>query len=160
MSKTQLIAEPGQQNFKIIREFSASREKVFKAFTTPDLYVQWFLPLEFNMTIQKMDAKSGGSYLHSHTQPGAGSFQFYGVYHEVIESEMISKTSEFKGLPFKTRPILELTNFETMDDLGTRVIIESICASVAERDGMISAGMEPTLGITHQQLANLLKKLS
>ncbi len=157
MSKTQLIAEPGQQNFKIIREFSAPREKVFKAFTTPELYVQWFLPPEFNMKIQKMDVKSGGSFLHSHTQAGAGLFQFYGVYHEVIESEIIYKTSEFLGLPFKTRPVLELTTFEAIDDLSTRVIIESVCASVTERDGMISAGMEPVLDITQLLLEKLLQ---
>lgn len=158
-TKTQLIAEPGQQNFTIVREFAAPREKVFKAFTNPDLYEQWFLPRELNMKVEKMDAVSGGSFSHSHTQPGAGQFTFYGVYHEVTAPELIIKTSEFIGLPFKTKPVLELTRFESLDANTTRVTTECICASTAERDGMISAGMEPTLAITHQQLEKLLQSL-
>lgn len=156
-NKTQLLAEAGQQNYTIVREFAAPREKVFKAFTNADLYAQWFLPRDLKMQVEKMNAVSGGSFSHSHTQPGAGKFQFYGVYHEVIAPELIIKTSEFIGLPFKTKPVLELTRFESIDAGRTRVTIECICASNAERDGMISAGMEPTLTITHQQLDELLK---
>lgn len=156
-NKTQLIAEPGQQNFTIVREFAATREKVFKAFTNPGLYEQWFLPRELNMKVEKMDAVSGGSFSHSHVQPGAGRFTFYGVYHEVVAPEVIIKTSEFIGLPFKTKPVLELTRFESLDANTTRLITECICASIAERDGMISAGMEPSLAIAHQQLETLLQ---
>lgn len=158
-NKTQLLAETGQQNYTVVREFAAPREKVFKAFTDPSLYAQWFLPSECNMQIEKMDAVSGGSFLHSHTQPGAGQFQFYGVYHEVVAPELIVKTWEFRGLPFKVRPVLELARFESMDTNRTRVTIENICASTQERDGMISAGMEPTLNITHEQLDTLLQSL-
>lgn len=155
-NKTQLIVEAGQQNYTIVREFAAPREKVFKAFTDANWYAQWFLPRDLNMQVEKMDAVTGGSFSHSHTQPGAGKFRFYGVYHEVIASELIVKTSEFIGLPFKIRPVLELTKFEAVDAGRTRVTIECICASNAERDGMISAGMEPTLTITHHQLDQLL----
>ena len=155
-SKTRLIAEAGQQNFTIVREFAAPREKVFKAFTQAGLYEQWFLPRELNMKVEKMDAVSGGSFSHSHIQSGAGRFTFYGVYHEVVVPELIIKTSEFIGLPFKTKPVLELTRCESIDANTTRVTTECICASNAERDGMISAGMEPTLTIAHQQLEALL----
>ncbi len=36
-NKTDIIAEPGKQEFFIVREFDAPRELVFKAFTDPDL---------------------------------------------------------------------------------------------------------------------------
>ena len=44
MAKVDITAEPGKQEILIIREFDAPRELVFKAFTDPQLYVQWIGP--------------------------------------------------------------------------------------------------------------------
>ncbi|WP_315815164.1 hypothetical protein [Paraflavitalea speifideaquila] len=41
---TIVTAEPGKQEVVIAREFDAPREKVFKAFITPELLTQWLGP--------------------------------------------------------------------------------------------------------------------
>jgi uncharacterized protein YndB with AHSA1/START domain len=41
MSKTSLIAEPGVPQILIAREVNAPREIVYRAYTEPDLLVQW-----------------------------------------------------------------------------------------------------------------------
>ena len=45
---------------------------------------------------------------------------------------------------------------EALPGERTRVTIHSICRSVAQRDGMINAGMKPSLTIAYQQLDELL----
>lgn len=156
-NETQLIFKPDQQNYTIIREFVASREKVFMAFTKPELYVRWFMPAELKMVIESMDAVTGGSYKHTHYHSD-NAFSFYGVFHEVIAPELIIKTSEFIGLPVKVQPALELIQFDSISVNRTRVIIEVVCPSITQRDAMVSAGMQPTLDITHQQLDALLSQ--
>lgn len=153
--ETQLIYKPEQQNYTIIREFDAARDKVFLAFTQAELYARWFMPAESNLTIEIMNAVSGGTYKHTHYQSGA-PFSFYGVFHEVIAPELIIKTSEFIGLPFKVQPVMELLQFDSISAQKTRVIIEVVCPSITQRDAMVNAGMKPTLDITHQQLDRLL----
>lgn len=154
-NETQLIFKPDQQNYTIIREFNAARDKVFLAFTQPELYARWFMPAESKLTIETMNAISGGTYKHTHYH-GATPFSFYGVFHEVIASELIIKTSEFIGLPVKVQPVLEMIQFDSISAQKTRVIIEVVCPSVTQRDAMVNAGMKPTLDITHQQLDALL----
>jgi uncharacterized protein YndB with AHSA1/START domain len=154
-SETQLIFKPDQQNYTVIREFNAAREKVFLAFTQPELYARWFMPAEYNLTIEIMNAVSGGTYKHTHYQ-GDAPFSFYGVFHEVSAPELIIKTSEFIGLPFKVQPVLEMIQFDALSPQTTRVIIEAVCPSINQRDAMVNAGMKPTLDITFQQLDSIL----
>ena len=156
-NESQLISKPDQQNYTIIREFSASREKIFMAFTKPELYVRWFMPAELKMVVESMDAVTGGSYKHTHYHSNK-AYSFCGVFNEVIAPELIIKTSEFIGLPVKVQPVLELIQFDSISEDRTRVIIEVVCASVTQRDAMVNAGMKPTLDITHQQLDALLSQ--
>jgi uncharacterized protein YndB with AHSA1/START domain len=155
---TEIKAEPGKQEFFIIREFDAPRQIVFKAFTEPALLAQWFLPKELQMKIDVMDCRTGGSYHHVHTHANGMQFGFGGVYHEVTAPERIVKTSEFEGLPERGHVVLEITLFGVLPDDRTRVAIQSICRSVAQRDGMLRAGMEPALTAAHRQLDELLAK--
>ena len=151
-----IIAEPNKQEFFITREFSAPQELVFRAYSDPILLSQWFLPKELKMEIDFMDCKTGGSYHHVHVHSSGKKFGFTGVYHEVTAPERIVKTSEFEGLPERGHVVLEITTFEKLAEDRTKVISHSICRSVADRDGMVHSGMEPTLISAHDQLDALL----
>src|ERR1700730_14487704 len=59
---TNMSAEPGKPELLIAREFDAPRELVFQAFTDPTLYVQWFGPRRFIMTLVTFEPKNGGKW--------------------------------------------------------------------------------------------------
>ena len=90
-NKTIVTAEPGKQELFVTREFDVPRELLFKAHTDPDQYVQWVGPNDLEMSIQKLDARDGGSFEFTHTR-GGHNYRFYGVYHEVAENERIIGT--------------------------------------------------------------------
>ena len=159
-NQTQLKAEEGKQEFFVTRTFNAPPPLVFRAFSEEKLFVQWFLPVEMNMNIEKMECNPGGSYYHTHPGPDGKLLGFKGVYHEVIPGELIIKTSEFFGLPYKLDPVLEFITFHELSENKTKLTIHAICPSVEYRDNMISAAMEPTIIKTHQQLDRLLEKLT
>ena len=89
---TTIIAEPGKQEMIITREFDAPRELVFKAFTDPELYVQWLGPRRLTMRLDTFEPRSGGRWRYLHKDQSGNEFGFHGVYHEVLAPERIIDT--------------------------------------------------------------------
>jgi uncharacterized protein YndB with AHSA1/START domain len=158
-SETKIVAEPEKQELFIIREFEASRELVFAAFTQPDLLSQWFLPSEQNMGIDFMDYQTGGSYRFLYPGPNGSKVGIFGIVHEILAPVRISKTFEYEGLPEKGLLAIQKTVFETIHEDRTKVTIHFICESVAYRDGLVNSGMEAHSSQCHLSLDQLLVKM-
>lgn len=159
MSKTTITAEPGKQEILIAREFDAPRELVFKAFTDPKLYVQWLGPRGLSMKLETFEPRSGGSWRYVHTDQDGNAFGFHGVYHEVTAPERMIQTFEFEGLPDKGHATLDTARFEAAPGGRTKLTIQSVFQSVADRDGMLKSGMEKGLNEGFERLDELLAKL-
>ena len=157
-NQTTIKAEPGIQEVFISREFEAPRELVFKAFTDPKLIVRWLGPRELKMRMEKFEPRSGGSYRYVHTDQNGNEFGFHGVCHELTAPERIIQTFEFEGLPEKGHVVLESTRLEALPADRTRLTIQSVFQSVADRDGMLQAGMERGVKVSHERLDELLEK--
>jgi len=155
-NQTKISAEPGKQEIFIVREFEAPRELVFKAFTDPKLIVRWLGPRELTMKIDRFEPRSGGSYRYIHSDNQGNEFVFHGVVHDVTAPERVIQTFEFEGLPESGHVVLETTKFEALPDNRTRVTVQSVFQSVADRDGMAQAGMEGGVKESHERLDEIL----
>ena len=158
-NETNIVAEPGKPEIRITREFDAPRELVFKAFTDPELFIQWYGPRRLTMTLDTFEPESGGSWRYIHTDQNGGMYAFHGVYHEVLAPELIVDTFEFEGLPEKGHVCLETIKFEVLPGGRTRVTAQSVFQSVADRDGMLQDGAVEGVTDTYERLAELLKKI-
>ena len=156
-NKTTVTAEPGIQELFIIREFDAPRELVFKAYTDPDLYIQWVGPNDLTMTIDKWECYEGGSYKFTHERNGH-KYAFFGVNHEVLAPERIIGTFEFDGLPERGHVILGTTRFEDLGSGRSRIVHQSVFQSVQDRDGMIQSGMERGVTEGYEKLDKILAR--
>ena len=96
--ETQIVADPDVPLVRIVREFDAPREKVFRAHTDPELVVQWQGPRGTEARIDHYDCRTGGSYRYVHTHDGA-EYGFHGCFHEVRSPEVIVQTFTFEGFP-------------------------------------------------------------
>ncbi|MEO8770242.1 MAG: SRPBCC family protein [Ferruginibacter sp.] len=141
-NQTQLIAEAGKQELFIIRELEAPRELVFRVFNESELLLQWLGPANMEMEIDKLDSRTGGSYRFLHCDPNGNKYCFNGVIHEVLAPERIIRTFEFEGLPERGHVSLEFLTLEPLSNERTKLTIQCIFKSVADRDGMIMSGME------------------
>lgn len=158
MNKTKIIAEKGKQEFFIEREFEAPRELVYRAFSEPDLLVQWLGPDKLEMRIEKYDNRSGGSYRFIHVDEKGNEYGFNGTIHEVLAPERVIRTFEFEGLPERGHVSLEFATFEALENNRTRLKVQSVFKSVADRDGMIQSGMEGGMNEGFDKLDKLLQK--
>lgn len=93
------------------RVFTASPEKVFKAFTDADAMASWLPPYGFVCKVHAMDAQVGGKYKMSFTNFGTGSsHSFGGEYLEIKLNEFLKYTDEFEdpNLPGQMITTIEL----------------------------------------------------
>jgi uncharacterized protein YndB with AHSA1/START domain len=158
MNKTKIIAEPGKQEFFITREFDAPRELVFRAHTDPKLYAQWVGPRGLTMIIEKYESRNGGMWRYISKDKAGNEFGFHGVNHEVLPPERLIGTFEFEGLPEKGHVCLNTAKFEELLGGRTRLVIQGVFQSVADRDGMMQSGMEKGVNEGYERLDELLEK--
>ena len=151
--ETQIEADPALPTILIAREFDAPPERVFRAYTDPDLLVRWLGPRRMTMRIDVYEARTGGSYRYVHREDDGTEYGFRGVFHEVRPDERIVQTFAYDGFPDGVS--LETTLFE---DLGgrTRVTTTSLMASLDARDAMIRSGMRRGVTEGHERLDELL----
>jgi uncharacterized protein YndB with AHSA1/START domain len=157
-NKIVVTAEPGKQDVLITREFDAPPELVFKAHTDPKLYAQWLGPRGYEMVLETFEPYSGGRYRYIHKDPTGNEFAFHGVFHEISEDLMI-QTFEFEGLPEKGHVTLDTMRLESLPGDRTRLTIQSLFQSVADRDGMVKSGMEQGMTEGYERLDELLVTL-
>jgi len=157
-NKTSIGVEPGKQELFITREFDAPRALVYKAHIDPDLYVQWLGPRGYEMVLETFEPRSGGRYRYIHKDNDGNEFGFHGVFHEMSEELMI-QTFEFEGLPEPGHVVLDTMRLEELPGNRTRVTIQSVYQSIADRDGMVESGMEHGVNDGYERLDEILAKM-
>ena len=158
-NNTQIIAEEGKQELFIIREFDAPKELVFKAFTDPDILVQFFAPFGNTMHFNHHDYQNHGSYSWCNKDASGNVLcTFSGTIHEISAPDRVIQTSEFMELPERGHVVLEAMKFEALPGDRTKLVIHDVCFSVADRDAMIQSGMEHGLVAIFNQLDELIKQ--
>lgn len=156
-NKTEIAASPGGREVIITRVFDASREKVWKAYTDPELVTQWLGPRKYKMIIDKWGSKPGDSWRYLH-KGDEGEFGFHGVIHGVYDQEKIIQTFEFEGLPEPGHVALDTLLLEDVGDGRTKVTTISVFQTPEDRDGMVQSGMEKGVVEGYERLDELLAK--
>ena len=156
MSTIDVIAEPGVPQVITSRAFDAPRELVFRAFTEPDLLVQWLGPRRLKMQVDRFETGHGGSYRYVHRDDDGNEYGFRGVFHGEPSMDQLVQTFEWEGMPGHVS--LDTATFEERD--GTTIVrTNSVFQSVEDRDGMVGSGMTDGMNEGYEQLDELLEKL-
>jgi uncharacterized protein YndB with AHSA1/START domain len=151
--ETEIIVDPELPAVRIIREFDAPPEKVFRAHTDPDLVVQWLGPRDLEMEIDYHDCRTGGAYRYIHRR-GDEVYGFFGSFHVVRPATEIVQTFTFEGSDEVVA--LERLVFEDLGDGRTRLVAISLVDSFEARDGFVSSGMEGGIREGYERLDELL----
>lgn len=157
VNKTNVLAEPGKQEVIITREFDAPRDLVYRAHIDPQLYAQWLGPHGYEMILETFEPHSGGRYRYIHKDQNGNEYGFHGVFHEISEDLMI-QTFEFEGLPERGHVTLDTLRLQALPGNRTRLTIQSVFQSVADRDGMVQSGMERGVREGYERLDEILAR--
>ena len=86
-----------ERELVITRTFDAPARLVFEAWTTPELFKQWWVPKSSGATLLscEQDVRVGGSYRLEFAHPaGAAPMAFFGRYLEVVPNARLVWTNE------------------------------------------------------------------
>jgi uncharacterized protein YndB with AHSA1/START domain len=151
--ETEITVDPDVPLVRIVREFDAPPEKVFRAHTDPELVRQWLGPRGLEMRIETFDCRTGGSYRYIHSRDGE-DYAFHGSFHEVRANEVIVQTFTYEGVPDAVA--LERMLFEDLGDGRTRLICTSLVDTFEGRDAMVASGMDTGVREGYERLDELL----
>jgi uncharacterized protein YndB with AHSA1/START domain len=157
MSATQIDAPEGLPFIDITREFDAPRELVYRAYTDPDLLVQWLGPRKYKMTVENWDVRDGGKWRFIHSDDQGNAWGFHGVFHGEQTPDGMLQTWEFEGAPGHVS--LEKLVLEERDG-KTIVRNHAVYQSIEARDAMIQSGMEEGVNDGFDRLDDLLARLA
>jgi len=156
MTEMQITTPPGVPQVLTSREFDAPRELVYRAFTEPDLLVQWLGPRKYTMTIDRFDLRDGGTWRYVHSDDEGNAFGFHGVFHGEASLDGIVQTFEYEGAPGHVS--MDTVTFEETSG-KTTVRTNSLFQSVEARDAMVKSGMASGMSEGYDRLEDLLAKL-
>ena len=149
------ITTPTDREIRTERIFNAPRERVWKAFTNPELLAQWW-GRGNKLVIERFEPKRGGHWrVVEHGPEGPNGFE--GRFREVTPPERIVQTFEWDGMPGHV--IVETVTLEDLGDGRTKMVNVSLFHTTEERDGMLSSGMEQGMNESHAALDKVLASL-
>lgn len=147
------ITTPTDREVRVERVFDAPRDRVFAAFTDPELIPQWWGPQGTTTVVDYMDARTGGRWRFVVRNSDGTEQGFLGAFREVTPPERVVYSFEWEGMPGYVS--VDTTTFEDLGD-ETKVITSTIFHTPEERDGMLESGMERGLNESYVRLDELL----
>jgi uncharacterized protein YndB with AHSA1/START domain len=157
MTKAIVTAPEGLSTISIERIFDVSKEKLFKAMSTPELIAQWWTKPGSTVTVEEFEPREGGKWRFVQ-HAGGQDFAFYGVIHE-HNLDRVVQTFEFSGLPERGHVIMEKMQMTELEDGKTKLEVTQAFFSSEERDGMLQSGMEEGMNLTYAALEELARTL-
>jgi uncharacterized protein YndB with AHSA1/START domain len=142
------------------RLIDVPREKLYRAWTEPELLKQWFAPLPYTTPVAEMDVRPGGANLIVMRGPDGAELPNRGVYLEVVKNERLVFTDAYaKAWEPSQKPFM--TVVLTFEDEGgkTRYTARARHWTVEDRQAHENMGFHQGWGLCTDQLAALAAKL-
>ena len=144
----------------LTRLINAPREKVYRAWTEPQLLKQWFAPKPYTTPVVEIDVRPGGSAYFVMRGPDGKDLPNRGVYLEVVpNAKLVSTDAYVKAWEPSEKPFMTL--ILTFEDEGgkTRYTARVRHWTVADREAHEKMGFHDGWGFCTDQLEALVAKI-
>jgi uncharacterized protein YndB with AHSA1/START domain len=160
MTTKDKAATTSDRELVLTRIINAPREKVYRAWTDPELLKQWNVPSPWTITVAETDVRPGGSSLIVMRSPEGAEYPNRGVYLEVVKNERLVFTDAYtKAWEPSEKPFM--TVILTFEDVSgkTKYTARALHWTVADREAHEKMGFHQGWGICADQLEALVAKL-
>ncbi len=146
------VATVGDREIVMTRVFDAPRQRVFAAFTRPELLKRWFGPRGWSLVVCEVDLKVGGTFRFVLRGPDGTEMGMRGVYREIVPPERSVHMESFDQFPGESQVTTVL-----VEQGGKTTLTATVLYPSAEvRDAVIKSGMEHGAAESYDRLAELL----
>jgi uncharacterized protein YndB with AHSA1/START domain len=152
MKNRTTVERTSERELVVTRTFNGPARIVFEAWTTPELFRQWWLPKSMGMVLRscEMDVRAGGQYRLAFEPDGMA---FFGTYLEVTPHSRLVWTNEEGGEDGSVTTV-------TFEDKGdkTLLVLHELYSSKEALDAAGTGAADATVE-TFAQLDELLLTL-
>lgn len=145
-------ADPALPIIRITRDFKGTVAQLLKAHTDPELFSRWIGPDGMDNEILEWDARDGGAWRYVARRDGE-DYRFRGCFHTVADDHIV-QTFSFEPMPDQVS--LEKVTFTDLGDGYVRLVAQSLCDSIEDRDSWLASGMESGVQQGYAKLDELL----
>ncbi len=152
-------AFPSDRELVLTRLIDAPRQKLYRAWTDPELLVRWFAPKPWTTPRAELDVRPGGANLVVMADPEGNEFPYRGVYLEVVPNERLVVTDAYTtAWEPSEKPFM--TAILTFEEEGgkTRYTARARHWTQADREAHEKMGFHEGWGQCADQLAALVAK--
>ncbi len=156
MTQTRISADPGIPVVAYTSELAAPRALVYRAFIDPDLVARWLGPRRLTTTIELWEPRDGGAYRFVQHDADGNEYAFRGEFRGDPSPGRIVQTFEYEGAPGHVA-----LNTASFVERGGRTLVSvnSVYATVEERDAAYETGMAHGITESMERLDELLAEL-
>ena len=154
------VTLPTDDQIKVVREFDAPANLVYRAVTEPALVKRWWGAQRGAMTVAEIDLRVGGKWRYVMDASNGQEIGFHGEFREIVPNERIVQTEAYEGIPdpddsanVNTMTLVEADGRTTME-----VLIQ--CVNNESRDMQIASGMEEGMQESYDDLEDVAKSLA
>ena len=153
-------APTAERELVFTRLIDAPREKLFRAWTEPALFKQWFAPLPWTTPVAELDVRPGGACLVVMRSPDGQDMPSPGVYLDVEKNRRLVFTDAYtKAWQPSDKPFMTVIVTFDDEDGRTRYTARVPHWTVADREAHEKMGFHEGWGICADQLAALAARL-
>jgi uncharacterized protein YndB with AHSA1/START domain len=144
----------------LTRMIDAAPEKVFRAWTEPELQKQWFAPLPWIISKVEAEVRPGGSTLLVMQSPEGAEFPNRGVYLEVVKNQRLVFTDAYSEawVPSEKPFMTVIITFDEVDG-KTKYTARARHWTLADREAHEKMGFHIGWPICAEQLAALVARI-
>ena len=159
--KTIFTKDQVNKKMFVTREFAASLEKTWRAWTEPALLDQWWAPKPWKAETKTMDFKEGGKWHYCMVGPAGEKHWGIVKYTKVIVYKLFAGTDAFCDENEIVNNAMPGTDWKIefhKTNTGTEVRVEMTFSTEQTMQTMIDMGFQQGFSMAHDNLDELLKK--
>jgi uncharacterized protein YndB with AHSA1/START domain len=148
------------RELSLTRIINAPPEKVYRAWTEPELFKQWFAPRPWTTPHAELNVRPGGGNLIVMKGPGGQEFPNRGIYLEVVKNERLVFTDAYtESWEPSLKPFMTVILTFEKHEGKTRYTARVRHWTVADRETHEKMGFHAGWGQCADQLVALVAKL-
>jgi len=153
--ETTYSKDTANKKMKVVREFDAPVDQVWRAWTEPAILDLWWAPKPWKAITQSMDFKTGGRWRYYMQGPDGSRHYCLNEYESIAPKKMYSGLDAFcdeNGNINTEMPRMHWkVEFASIED-GTRVTVEISFPSEADMEKIVEMGFKEGFAMAHKNL--------
>ncbi|HYM94843.1 MAG TPA: SRPBCC domain-containing protein [Chitinophagaceae bacterium] len=156
--KTIFTKEPASKKIFVTREFAASLELTWKAWTDKNMLDQWWAPKPWKANTKSMDFREGGVWLYYMQGPDGSRHYCRADYKMIVPKKMYVGDDSFcdeHGNKMVAPPGMHWKVEFQKIPAGTKVSVEITFATEKDLQTIVEMGFEQGFSMAHNNLDEL-----